>query len=77
MKKIIFWVVGIGLLVFFIFLETSSFESKGLRRFEVLNNPSKEILVGVCWPFSVNQDGMRYDSNDDWEDAIDGPVFST
>ncbi|MEI7823693.1 MAG: ABC transporter substrate-binding protein [Chlorobiaceae bacterium] len=59
MKKIIFWVVGIGLLVFFIFLETSSFESKGLRRFEVLNNPSKEILVGVCWPFSVNQDGMR------------------
>ena len=58
MKKIIFWVAAIGLLAFFMFTQFSSFERKGIRRFEVLNNPSKEIIVGVCWPFSVNQDGM-------------------
>ena len=58
MKKIIFWVAAIGLLAFFMFTQFSSFERKGLRRFEVLNNPSQEVIVGVCWPFSVNQDGM-------------------
>ena len=30
----------------------------GERRFQALSRPPKEILVGVCWPFSVNQDGM-------------------
>jgi branched-chain amino acid transport system substrate-binding protein len=30
----------------------------GERRFEALSHPRKEIVVGVCWPFSVNQDGM-------------------
>jgi branched-chain amino acid transport system substrate-binding protein len=58
MKKIIFWVAAIGLLAFFLFTQFSSFERKGVRRFEVLTNPSKEVIVGVCWPFSVNQDGM-------------------
>ena len=58
MKKIIFWVAAIGLLAFFMFTQCSSFEQKGLRRFEVLKNPSKDVVVGVCWPFSVNQDGM-------------------
>ena len=58
MKKIIFWVAAIGLLAFFMFTQCSSFEQKGLRRFAVLSNPSKDVVVGVCWPFSVNQDGM-------------------
>jgi branched-chain amino acid transport system substrate-binding protein len=35
-----------------------SFDRMGERRFKALSNPLKEILVGVCWPFSVNQDGM-------------------
>jgi branched-chain amino acid transport system substrate-binding protein len=30
----------------------------GERRFQTLSRPPKEVLVGVCWPFSVNQDGM-------------------
>ncbi|MBZ4218932.1 MAG: ABC transporter substrate-binding protein [Chlorobium sp.] len=58
MKKIIFLVAAIVLLAFFMFTQFNSYERKGIRRFEVLNNPSKEVVVGVCWPFSVNQDGM-------------------
>ncbi len=30
----------------------------GELRFQACSRPSKEILVGVCWPFAVNQDGM-------------------
>ena len=30
----------------------------GERRFDALSRPAKEVVVGVCWPFSVNQDGM-------------------
>jgi branched-chain amino acid transport system substrate-binding protein len=30
----------------------------GERRFAALNHGATETLVGVCWPFSVNQDGM-------------------
>jgi branched-chain amino acid transport system substrate-binding protein len=30
----------------------------GERRFHALNHRPKEILVGVCWPFEANQDGM-------------------
>ena len=38
--------------------QLGSFDQEGERRFEVLSRPAKEIVVGVCWPFSVNQDGM-------------------
>lgn len=30
----------------------------GERRLQALSRPPKEILVGVCWPFAVNRDGM-------------------
>ncbi len=30
----------------------------GERRLEALNHMPKEVLVGVCWPFSTNHDGM-------------------
>ena len=30
----------------------------GVRRFQALSHQPKEILVGVCWPFAANQDGM-------------------
>jgi branched-chain amino acid transport system substrate-binding protein len=35
-----------------------SFDRAGERRFETLTGPQKEVLVGVCWPFSVNNDQM-------------------
>jgi branched-chain amino acid transport system substrate-binding protein len=35
-----------------------SFDQMGQRRFAALSHPRSELLVGVCWPFSVNQDGM-------------------
>ena len=31
---------------------------KRLRRSQVLSHRPKEILVGICWPFAANQDGM-------------------
>jgi branched-chain amino acid transport system substrate-binding protein len=50
--------VAVGVLAFILWPQVESFEHEGIRRFEVLNRPAKEIVVGVCWPFSVNQDGM-------------------
>jgi branched-chain amino acid transport system substrate-binding protein len=35
-----------------------SFDRMGDRRFEALDHPSNEILVGVVWPTAANQDGM-------------------
>lgn len=58
MKKFLFFA---AVVVFFILIVTDqmgSFQKKGERRFDALQRPSKEILVGICWPFSVNQDGM-------------------
>jgi len=46
------------LLAFIALPQVGSFDHKGERRFKALNSPAKEIVVGVCWPFSVNQDGM-------------------
>ena len=59
MKKQIFFVAAVGLLAFVMWIQMGSYERKGERRFEVLSQPSKEIVVGVCWPFSVNEDGME------------------
>jgi hypothetical protein len=35
-----------------------SLERMGERRVRALSHPPKEILVGICWPFAANQDGM-------------------
>ena len=58
MKKLLFFAAAVGLLAFIASSQVGSFEHKGERRFEALDRPAKEIVVGVCWPFSVNQDGM-------------------
>jgi branched-chain amino acid transport system substrate-binding protein len=58
MKRLLLLVLSAGLLWFVLAPQWRSFERMGERRFEVLGRPSKEILVGVVWPFSVNQDGM-------------------
>ena len=58
MKKLLFSVVAIVLFAAAISSQFISYEDKGLYRFKVLSHPSKEVVVGVCWPFAVNQDGM-------------------
>jgi branched-chain amino acid transport system substrate-binding protein len=58
MKKLLFFAAAAGLLAFTLWPQLGSFERRGERRFDVLNRPAKEIVVGVCWPTSVNQDGM-------------------
>ena len=58
MKKLLFLLLSAGLLTYALSSQWRSFERMGERRFQVLSRPAKEILVGVSWPFSVNQDGM-------------------
>lgn len=58
MKKLLFFAATVGFLVFAVLPQIRSFERMGERRFDALSRPSKEIVVGVCWPFSVNHDGM-------------------
>jgi len=58
MKKKIFWAVAAILLALLVFTQFGSYEDKGKRRFKVLNQPSDEVIIGICWPFSVNRDGM-------------------
>ena len=59
MKKIFFIGVGIGILAIVIWSQFISYDNKGIWRFNVLNQPSEEVVVGICWPFAVNQDGMK------------------
>jgi branched-chain amino acid transport system substrate-binding protein len=56
-KRLVLVVLAAGLAWFVLSPQWRSFERMGERRFQALSRPSKEILVGVCWPFSVNQDG--------------------
>ncbi len=58
MKKNIFFVALALLFAFAMLPQFRSYEDKAIRRFALLNKPSKEVVVGICWPFSVNQDGM-------------------
>jgi branched-chain amino acid transport system substrate-binding protein len=51
-------VLSAGLLTYILAPQWRSFDRMGERRFKALNSLPKEILVGVCWPFSINQDGM-------------------
>jgi branched-chain amino acid transport system substrate-binding protein len=59
MKKLLLFVAAAGLLTYAIWSQWMSFEHMGQSRFATLNRSAKEVVVGVCWPFSVNQDGMR------------------
>jgi branched-chain amino acid transport system substrate-binding protein len=58
MKKWLFFAAAVGLLAWVAWPQLRSFDQMGKRRFDAVSRPSKEIVVGVCWPFSVNQDGM-------------------
>jgi branched-chain amino acid transport system substrate-binding protein len=58
MKKLLLLGLAAGLLAYALSSQWQSFARMGERRFQSLSHPAKEILVGVCWPFSTNQDGM-------------------
>jgi branched-chain amino acid transport system substrate-binding protein len=58
MKKWVYLVLSLGLLLFFMAPQWQSLDRMGERRFQVLDKPAKETVVGVVWPFADNQDGM-------------------
>jgi branched-chain amino acid transport system substrate-binding protein len=58
MKKLLLIAAAVGLITFAVWPQFGSFEQEGKRRFDALSRPAKEVVVGVCWPFSVNRDGM-------------------
>jgi branched-chain amino acid transport system substrate-binding protein len=58
MRRLLLLAFSAGLLAYILSPQFRSFDQMGERRFRALSRPPKEILVGVCWPFAVNQDGM-------------------
>lgn len=58
MKRFLFFVILAGVLVIALPRQFRSYEQMGERRTRELSLAGKEVLVGVCWPFSVNRDGM-------------------
>ena len=58
MRKLLLLALLAGLLAYLLASQFRSFDEMGERRFKALRRLPKEILVGVCWPFAVNQDGM-------------------
>jgi branched-chain amino acid transport system substrate-binding protein len=58
MRKLLLLALLAGLLVYATAPQWQSFDRMGARRFQALSHLPKEILVGVCWPFAANQDGM-------------------
>jgi branched-chain amino acid transport system substrate-binding protein len=59
MKKLFLALVAGAFLYIILWPQWRSFHQMGVERFKALSQPSKELLVGVCWPFSTNQDGMK------------------
>ena len=58
MRTTLLVTLSAGLLAYALVPQWRSFDRMGERRFRALQLRPKEILVGVCWPFSVNRDGM-------------------
>ena len=58
MRTALLVALSAGLLAYALAPQWRSYERMGERRFRALKLRPKEILVGVCWPFAANQDGM-------------------
>ena len=58
MRKLLWFAISAGLLAYTLAPQWRSFERMGELRFLAISHPAKEVLVGVYWPFSANQDGM-------------------
>jgi branched-chain amino acid transport system substrate-binding protein len=57
-KKLLLLLSLAGILVFALMPQWESYEKMGERRDRALNHLPSEILVGICWPFETNRDGM-------------------
>ncbi|MGO8792957.1 MAG: ABC transporter substrate-binding protein [Terriglobia bacterium] len=57
-KKLLPSILLAGLVAYALVPQWQSFDRMGERRFQALSRTPKEILVGVCWPFALRQDGM-------------------
>jgi branched-chain amino acid transport system substrate-binding protein len=58
MRTTLMVVLTAGLLAYALAPQWRSIDRMGERRIAFLNRLPEELLVGVCWPFSFNQDGM-------------------
>ena len=58
MKKLLFLLFSAGLLAYSLHNQWESYDEMGIRRDRALRRLPSEILVGVCWPFAINGDGM-------------------
>lgn len=58
MRKLLIFAVTLAVLGYAALPQFRSFGQMGENRFDALRRPSKELVVGITWPFSVNHDGM-------------------
>ena len=58
MRTTLIVLVSAGLLAYALAPQWQSVDRMGERRLEALSHLPKELLVGVCWPFAMNHDGM-------------------
>lgn len=58
MKRLLLAGITVALLWLVLSPQWRSFERMGARRFQVLSAAPTELLVGVVWPTTLNQDGM-------------------
>jgi branched-chain amino acid transport system substrate-binding protein len=58
MRATILALISAGVLAYLLGPQWRSFDRLGERRLATLNHLPKEVLVGVCWPFAINHDGM-------------------
>jgi branched-chain amino acid transport system substrate-binding protein len=57
-KNALLMMTAMGLAGFALWPQWRNFDQMGERRFKTLGRQPKEIVVGVCWPTSVNNDLM-------------------
>ena len=58
MKKLLLLLALAGLLGWALRPQWQSYDAMGERRYRALSRLPDEILVGVCWPFEANRDGL-------------------
>lgn len=58
MKKLLFWAVLLGAVVFLLSPQWQSLQKMGERRFAYLEKQQRELVVGISWPIASQKDGM-------------------
>jgi branched-chain amino acid transport system substrate-binding protein len=52
-------VAATALIAYLLIPQWRNFDRMGDRRLRTLNHAPEEVVVGVCWPFAINNDDMR------------------